>query len=103
MLQRITLLGPVYVAYLCFQLYSHKDLFDDSGEGVNNSTRYAASQRHLPNQSPGDSVSEDRSSAISEEQEEEEETPKMSSWVATMLLVIVTIVRPLLIVHWPVL
>jgi len=81
------LLDLVYVAYLCFQLYSHTALFDDSGDDANDSTRYLA---HLPTQSPVDSVSEVGSSTISEE------TPKMSSWMATMSLVIFTIVSPLL-------
>jgi Ca2+:H+ antiporter len=83
----------VYLCYLVFQLFSHKNLYDDGHSDVQRSTNYpdnVAKRLRLPaSRSPLPADVEARSEAGTVE---EEEKPQMSIRMTIALLLVVTVV-----------
>ncbi|THH12715.1 hypothetical protein EW146_g7433 [Bondarzewia mesenterica] len=71
----------IYGSYLVFQLFSHKDLYDDHHPDVQKSIKY--------NRHPEKNQTNDPEAAP---EEEEEETPMMSVSMTIALLVVVTVI-----------
>ena len=74
----------VYGSYLVFQLFSHKNLYEDDHPNVQKSVAY--------NRHPERKESVADVEARAQEKEQEEEKPQMSVTVTVALLVIVTVV-----------
>ncbi|KAI9439942.1 calcium/proton exchanger [Lactarius indigo] len=93
----------IYLCYLVFQLFSHKNLYEDDHPNVQKSVKYTAalarklrvtyrkgdegaiSSGPVPSSPPPNDVE------VGSMEEEEEEIPKMSSKIAIVLLVLVTV------------
>ena len=96
---------PVYLCYLVFQLFSHKQLYEDDSSDIAKSTRYAPSVNiriFSREKAPSDTVVPNGTTGQDEEQggtlpekkeKEEEEQPSMSLPLTIGLLVVVTVVR----------
>jgi Ca2+:H+ antiporter len=99
----------VYLCYLVFQLFSHKNLYDDHHSDVQQSTAYPSNvakrlhihERKMPPApsppSPTDGVMDPdhrdaRSLEAGLEEEEEMEEPAMSMQTTIVLLIVVTVV-----------
>ncbi|KAH9068439.1 calcium/proton exchanger [Lactarius deliciosus] len=96
--------GAIYLCYLVFQLFSHKNLYEDDHPNVQKSVKYtphlakklrvtyrkgdegAISSGPVPSSPPP----HDAEAGLAEE--EEEEKPQMSSQMAIALLVVVTVI-----------
>ncbi|KAA1467467.1 calcium/proton exchanger [Dentipellis sp. KUC8613] len=79
----------IYGAYLFFQLFSHKNLYEDTHPNVQKSVRYAPRHEKAHTEPVTEtSVSDPEAPA---EEEEEEEKPQMSVPMTIGLLVVVTV------------
>ncbi|POY73204.1 hypothetical protein BMF94_3537, partial [Rhodotorula taiwanensis] len=85
----------IYLAYLAFQLFSHKHMFVDGNVDPNDPTvrdgrAIPLIKRHRA-WKPAKSVAKDRQVEEAANEEEEEELPELNKWVALALLVVVTV------------
>ncbi|KDQ57174.1 hypothetical protein JAAARDRAFT_194344 [Jaapia argillacea MUCL 33604] len=91
----------IYGSYLVFQLFSHKQLYEDGEDSdVAKSTKYAPRKKKHPevkdltNVAPSDCTAnpqDPESSHGHEKEPEEEETPQLSVWLSVILLATVTV------------
>ncbi|KAJ2917388.1 hypothetical protein MD484_g3021, partial [Candolleomyces efflorescens] len=98
----------VYIAYLVFQLFSHSNLYADTGDHIFKSTSYHADKkiqlarisRKIGKANPFHNSSKDKVASPTaaanedgrvEEEEDEIETPCMNLWVSIGSLVVVTV------------
>ncbi|TFY61310.1 hypothetical protein EVG20_g7102 [Dentipellis fragilis] len=79
----------IYGAYLFFQLFSHKNLYEDTHPNVQKSVRYAPRHEKANTEPVTESTVSDPEAHV--EEEEEEEKPQMSVPMTIGLLVVVTV------------
>lgn len=110
--RQLTSLLSVYGSYLVFQLFSHKDLYDDANPDVYKSTQYAPHrtakqwrhdrtemkaikkrQKEEPGYQPEPHAAEEDVETAPAPEVDEEEQPKMGVYMTVGLLVVVTVVR----------